>query len=42
MVKEEEEKRGERTAFLSLLFSTERPTVNACLGKRWGHFFICV
>jgi len=25
MVKEGEEKRGERTAFLSLLFSTERP-----------------
>jgi len=22
--------------FLSLLFSTERPTVNACWGKRWG------
>jgi hypothetical protein len=36
MAKGREEKRGERKAFLSLLFATEKPTVNACWGKRWG------
>jgi hypothetical protein len=34
--KETEEKRGEKSEFLSLHFCIERPTGNACWGKRWG------